>query len=157
MEPDPFSFAGISRHGVKSLGHRALSGSSRGSWRAPCCMTTLNFGHQMAIEHSFHLQCQIVGIWQGPQSWATCGLVVKREHTFVPCACTSLLMGIWGHMQELWWVWSGALGEIDNLVTMQDVLDAQHVDDTTKDETYLCHVIMPLEVLQYTLISSWKQ
>merc|ERR1712070_690819 len=41
----------------------------------------------------------------------------------------------------------GALSENDNLVTMHDVLDAQHVYDTTKDETYLRRVIMPLEVL----------
>merc|ERR1712100_406564 len=41
----------------------------------------------------------------------------------------------------------GALGETDNLVTMHDVLDAQHVYDTTKDEAYLRRVIMPLEVL----------
>merc|ERR1712070_1103101 len=41
----------------------------------------------------------------------------------------------------------GALGETDNLVTMHDVLDAQHVYDTTKDEKYLRRVVMPLEVL----------
>merc|ERR1712070_768128 len=41
----------------------------------------------------------------------------------------------------------GALGETDNLVTMHDVLDAQHVYDTTKDEAYLRRVVMPLEVL----------
>merc|ERR1712070_1180880 len=41
----------------------------------------------------------------------------------------------------------GALGETDNLVTMHDVLDAQHVYDTTKDEKYLRRVVMPLEIL----------
>jgi|TARA_B110001452_G_C14993942_1_gene347461 H/ACA ribonucleoprotein complex subunit 4 len=50
-------------------------------------------------------------------------------------------------MQELRRVRSGALAETDNLVTMHDVLDAQYVYDTTKDETYLRRVVMPLEVL----------
>jgi H/ACA ribonucleoprotein complex subunit 4 len=39
------------------------------------------------------------------------------------------------------------MDESNNLVTMHDVMDAQHVYDTTKDETYLRRVIMPLEVL----------
>jgi H/ACA ribonucleoprotein complex subunit 4 len=39
------------------------------------------------------------------------------------------------------------MDEGNNLVTMHDVMDAQHVYDTTKDETYLRRVIMPLEVL----------
>ena len=50
-------------------------------------------------------------------------------------------------MQELRRCRSGAMTENDNLVTMHDVLDAQHVYDTTKDESYLRRVIMPLEVL----------
>ncbi|KAL3896611.1 MAG: hypothetical protein SGARI_007127 [Bacillariaceae sp.] len=50
-------------------------------------------------------------------------------------------------MQELRRVRSGALCENDNLVTMHDVLDAQYVYDTTKDESYLRRVVMPLEVL----------
>jgi len=33
------------------------------------------------------------------------------------------------------------------MVTMHDVMDAQHVYDTTKDEKYLRRVVMPLEVL----------
>merc|ERR1712072_899342 len=33
------------------------------------------------------------------------------------------------------------------MVTMHDVLDAQHAYDTTKDEGYLRRVVMPLEVL----------
>jgi H/ACA ribonucleoprotein complex subunit 4 len=63
------------------------------------------------------------------------------------CVHLGLLTGAGGHMQELRRVRSGALSESDNLVTMHDVLDAQHVYDTTKDETYLRRVIMPLEVL----------
>jgi len=50
-------------------------------------------------------------------------------------------------MQELRRVRSGVLGEEYNMVTMHDVLDAQHVYDATKDEKYLRRVVMPLEVL----------
>ena len=63
------------------------------------------------------------------------------------CVHAGLLVGTGGHMQELRRVKSGVLGEADNMVTMHDVLDAQHIYDTTKDETYLRRVIMPLEVL----------
>jgi len=58
-----------------------------------------------------------------------------------------LLVGTGGHMQELRRPRSGILTENDNMVTMHDVLDAQHVYDTTKDESYLRRVIMPLEVI----------
>ena len=50
-------------------------------------------------------------------------------------------------MQELRRVRSGILHEGDNMMTMHDVLDAQYVYDSSKDETYLRKVIMPLEVL----------
>jgi H/ACA ribonucleoprotein complex subunit 4 len=50
-------------------------------------------------------------------------------------------------MQELRRVRSGILSENQNMVTMHDVLDAQHLYDTTKDEKYLRRVVMPLEVL----------
>jgi H/ACA ribonucleoprotein complex subunit 4 len=72
-------------------------------------------------------------------------------------------------MQELRRVRSGAMDENTNLCTMHDVLDAQHLYDSTKDESYLrkyeprtcsrqlhlkfvcivaCRrVVMPLEVL----------
>jgi len=63
------------------------------------------------------------------------------------CVHLGLIVGTGGHMQELRRVRSGVLGEEDNLVTMHDVLDAQHVYDTTKDETYLRRIVMPLEVL----------
>jgi H/ACA ribonucleoprotein complex subunit 4 len=63
------------------------------------------------------------------------------------CVHAGLLVGTGGHMQELRRVKSGVMGEHDNLVTMHDVLDAQHVYDTTKDERYLRRVVMPLEVL----------
>ena len=57
-------------------------------------------------------------------------------------------------MQELRRVQSGVLGEKDNMVTLHDVLDAQHVYDTTKDESYLRRVVMPLEVL---LVDNYKR
>jgi H/ACA ribonucleoprotein complex subunit 4 len=63
------------------------------------------------------------------------------------CVHAGLLVGTGGHMQELRRVKSGVLSERDNLVTLHDVMDAQHVFDTTKDETYLRRVVMPLEVL----------
>lgn len=63
------------------------------------------------------------------------------------CVHLGLLVGTGGHMQELRRVRSGVLSEDYNMVTMHDVLDAQHVYDTTKDETYLRRVVMPLEVL----------
>jgi H/ACA ribonucleoprotein complex subunit 4 len=63
------------------------------------------------------------------------------------CVHAGLLVGTGGHMQELRRNKSGILDEHTNLVSMHDVLDAQHVYDTTKDETYLRRVVMPLEVL----------
>lgn len=76
--------------------------------------------------------------------WVSC-----EAGTYIRTLCVhlGLLTGVGGHMQELRRVRSGALDESDNLVTMHDVLDAQHVYDTTKDESYLRRVIMPLEVL----------
>jgi len=50
-------------------------------------------------------------------------------------------------MDELRRVRSGNLTEADELVTCHDVLDAQYLFDTTKDESYLRRVIKPLEVL----------
>ena len=76
--------------------------------------------------------------------WVSC-----EAGTYVRTLCVhlGLLTGTGGHMQELRRVRSGALDESNNLVTMHDVLDAQHVYDTTKDESYLRRVVMPLEVL----------
>lgn len=50
-------------------------------------------------------------------------------------------------MQELRRTRSGCMGEEDNLSTMHDVLDAKWVFDNNRDETYLRHVIQPLEAL----------
>lgn len=76
--------------------------------------------------------------------WVSC-----EAGTYIRTLCVhlGLLTGAGGHMQELRRVRSGALSENDNLVTMHDVLDAQYVYDTTKDESYLRRVVMPLEVL----------
>lgn len=76
--------------------------------------------------------------------WVSC-----EAGTYVRTLCVhlGLLVGTGGHMQELRRVRSGVLDESDNLVTMHDVMDAQHVYDTTKDEKYLRRVIMPLEIL----------
>ena len=76
--------------------------------------------------------------------WVSC-----EAGTYVRTLCVhlGLLVGTGGHMQELRRVRSGILSENQNLVTMHDVLDAQHSYDTTKNESYLRRVVMPLEVL----------
>lgn len=63
------------------------------------------------------------------------------------CVHLGLLLGVGAHMQELRRVRSGVMTEKDNMVTMHDVLDAQWQYDNLKDESYLRHTIMPLEVL----------
>lgn len=76
--------------------------------------------------------------------WVSC-----EAGTYIRTLCVhlGLLVGTGGHMQELRRVRSGVMDENHNLVTMHDVMDAQHVYDTTKDEKYLRRVVMPLEVL----------
>ena len=76
--------------------------------------------------------------------WISC-----EAGTYVQTLCVhlGLLCGTGGHMQELRRVRSGILTENDNLCTMHDVLDAQYVYDQSKDESYLRHITMPLEVL----------
>ncbi|KAJ1430205.1 pseudouridine synthase [Ochromonadaceae sp. CCMP2298] len=76
--------------------------------------------------------------------WVSC-----EAGTYIRTLCVhlGLLTGTGGHMQELRRVRSGALAENDNLCTMHDVLDAQYMMDSAKDETYLRRVVMPLEVL----------
>ena len=56
-------------------------------------------------------------------------------------------------MQELRRVRSGIMSENDNMCTMHDLLDAQYLFDTAKDETYLRRVVMPLE----TLLTNFKR
>lgn len=76
--------------------------------------------------------------------WVSCeaGTYVR---TF--CVHLGLLLGVGAHMQELRRVRSGCLSEEDHLATMFDVLDAQHVYETSKDERYLRRMIMPYELL----------
>jgi H/ACA ribonucleoprotein complex subunit 4 len=50
-------------------------------------------------------------------------------------------------MEELRRVRSGTMSENDYLVTMHDVLDAQHKYKHHKDESYLRRVVLPLETL----------
>jgi H/ACA ribonucleoprotein complex subunit 4 len=56
-------------------------------------------------------------------------------------------------MQELRRVRSGAMDEEKNMVTLHDVLDAQWLQDNTRDESYLRKVIAPLE----TLLTTYKR
>merc|ERR1711865_972731 len=72
--------------------------------------------------------------------------------TYIRTLCThlGLLLGAGGHMQELRRCRSGINGEADNMVTMHDVLDAQHVYENSKDESYLRRIIKPLESLLTT-------
>jgi len=76
--------------------------------------------------------------------WVSC-----EAGTYIRTLCVhiGLLLGVGGHMQELRRVRSGILTEKDNMVTMHDIMDAQYVFETTKDESYLRHIIKPLEFL----------
>ncbi|KAL5740616.1 hypothetical protein ACOSQ2_029796 [Xanthoceras sorbifolium] len=82
--------------------------------------------------------------------WISC-----EAGTYVRTMCVhlGLILGVGSHMQELRRVRSGIMGENDNMVTMQDVMDAQWVYDNYRDESYLRRVIMPLEVL----LTSYKR
>lgn len=53
-------------------------------------------------------------------------------------------------MEELRRVRSGILSENQYMVTMHDVLDASYRYEKFKDESYLRHVVIPLEVLLTT-------
>jgi len=76
--------------------------------------------------------------------WVDC-----QAGTYIRTLCVhlGLKLGVGGQMQELRRVRSGIVHENDGLVTMHDILDAQHVYDTERDETYLRRVIQPLEKL----------
>jgi len=65
------------------------------------------------------------------------------------CVHLGLILGVGGHMHELRRVRSGLMreGTNSNMYTCHDVLDAQYLFDTTKDESYLRRVVQPLEVL----------
>ncbi|OAY69559.1 H/ACA ribonucleoprotein complex subunit 4 [Ananas comosus] len=82
--------------------------------------------------------------------WISC-----EAGTYVRTLCVhlGLVLGVGAHMQELRRVRSGILGEVDNMVTMHDVLDAQWERDNAGSEAYLRRVVMPLEVL----LTSYKR
>lgn len=79
--------------------------------------------------------------------WVSC-----EAGTYIRTLCVhlGLLLGTGAHMQELRRVRTGNLTERDCLVSMHDVLDAQHVYKTTRDESYLRRVVFPLEMLLTT-------
>jgi len=77
--------------------------------------------------------------------WVSC-----QAGTYIRTLCVhlGLLLGVGGHMEELRRVRSGAISEADgSMVTMHDVLDAQYLLDSHKDETMLRRVVRPLEEL----------
>lgn len=82
--------------------------------------------------------------------WVSC-----EAGTYIRTLCVhlGLLVGTGGHMQELRRVRSGIMGESDNMITMHDILDAQYLYDTSKDESYLRRSVMPLEVV----LTSYKR
>ncbi|CAM9382262.1 unnamed protein product [Chrysoparadoxa australica] len=79
--------------------------------------------------------------------WVSC-----EAGTYIRTLCVhlGLLTGTGGHMQELRRVRSGVMDENKHLTTMHDVLDAQYMYDTHKDESYLRLVVNPLELLLVT-------
>merc|ERR1712000_85183 len=82
--------------------------------------------------------------------WVSC-----EAGTYIRTLCVhlGLLLGVGAHMQELRRVRSGAMDETKQLVTLHDVLDAQWMQDNTRDESYLRRVISPLE----TLLTTYKR
>jgi H/ACA ribonucleoprotein complex subunit 4 len=82
--------------------------------------------------------------------WVSC-----EAGTYIRTLCVhlGLLLGVGAHMQELRRVRSGAMDEQQNMVTLHDVLDAQWMQDNTRDESYLRKVIAPLE----TLLTTYKR
>ena len=79
--------------------------------------------------------------------WVSC-----EAGTYIRTLCVhlGLLLGVGAHMQELRRVRSGAMDEVDGMVTLHDVLDAQWMYDNQRDESYLRKVIRPLESLLTT-------
>jgi len=63
------------------------------------------------------------------------------------CVHMGLLLGVGGHMEELRRTKTGVLSEDDHLATMHDILDAQHMYKTEKNDAYLRRIILPCEYL----------
>jgi len=76
--------------------------------------------------------------------WVSC-----EAGTYIRTMCVhmGLMMGVGAHMQELRRVRSGVLSENQYMATMHDVLDAQFMFESIRDEKYLRQVVMPLELL----------
>jgi len=76
--------------------------------------------------------------------WISC-----EAGTYVRTMCVhlGLLLGVGAQMQELRRVRSGIMDENKLMFTMHDILDAQHMYEANKDESYLRKVVMPLEII----------
>jgi len=76
--------------------------------------------------------------------WVSC-----EAGTYIRTLCVhlGLILGVGAHMLELRRTRSGILQEDETMVTMHDIIDAQWVYDTHKDESYLRRAIMPLEMI----------
>jgi len=76
--------------------------------------------------------------------WTSC-----EAGTYIRTMCVhlGLMLGCGSHMQELRRVRSGVLDENKFVSTMHDVLDAQFMYDTLRDEKYMRRTVMPLELI----------
>merc|ERR1719331_1606763 len=76
--------------------------------------------------------------------WLSC-----EAGTYVRTLCVhlGLHLGVGAHMEELRRVRSGVLDENKYMSTMHDVLDAQFMYESMRDEKYLRRVVMPLELI----------
>merc|ERR1711972_1003221 len=76
--------------------------------------------------------------------WTSC-----EAGTYIRTMCVhmGLILGVGAHMEELRRVRSGVLDENKHMCTMHDVLDAQYMYETLRDEKYLRRVVMPLELI----------
>jgi len=63
------------------------------------------------------------------------------------CVHLGLFLGVGGHMEELRRTKTGVISEDDHLSSMHDIMDAQWMYSTSKDESYLRRVILPCEYL----------
>merc|ERR1719203_2562915 len=76
--------------------------------------------------------------------WVSC-----EAGTYIRTMCVhlGLMLGVGAHMEELRRVRSGVLDENIYMSTMHDVLDAQYMYETLRDEKYIRRVVMPLELI----------
>jgi H/ACA ribonucleoprotein complex subunit 4 len=76
--------------------------------------------------------------------WLSC-----EAGTYVRTLCVhlGLHLGVGAHMEELRRVRSGVLDENKHMSTMHDVLDAQFMYESMRDEKYLRRTVMPLELI----------